>query len=143
MSAREQLTMRWRQELMGKLQGEGRPRSWRVRGGFVDVLGSFENLARTPVRRIHGPYGPVSVSPAEELLVERVLVSTYPQSYPPARACAEKLILAALRQEIEIDWREVNRLAECPEYANLEEVRKLVNETARAIRKRSPYHPNE
>jgi hypothetical protein len=124
---------------MARLGAEGGPRNWRVQGGFVDILGSFENLARTPVRRIQGPYGPIAVAPVEELLVERILVATYPQPHPPARACAEKLATAALRHEIEFDWTEAQRLANRPEYDNFSEVRKLVDETAKAIQERSPY----
>src|SRR5688572_17721736 len=36
-SAKETLTIRLRQELMGQLKGQGGPRSWRVAGGFIDV----------------------------------------------------------------------------------------------------------
>jgi hypothetical protein len=41
----------------------------------VDVLANFENLARTPVRRIEGPCGQVRIAPVEELIVERALIS--------------------------------------------------------------------
>jgi hypothetical protein len=142
-SAEERLTLRLRQELMGKLRGTGGPRSWRVAGGFVDVLGDFENLARTSVRIVEGPYGKVMLSPAEELLVERVLVSFYPASYPPARECAQKLIAAALQKEIEMDWAEVERLAALPEYGSVTRVKELVHETAKALAQRSPYDPDE
>mgnify|MGYP004168011649 CR=1 FL=1 len=38
------LSLRRRQELMGKLQAEGGPRSWRVAGLFVDLLGHVESV---------------------------------------------------------------------------------------------------
>ena len=138
----EKLSIRLRQELMGHLQGEGGPRSWRVAGGYVDVLGPFEGMAKTGFRTIQGPYGDVILSPVEELLVERVLVASYPSNYEPARECARKLIVAALRREFEIDWGEVARIASRPEYANLEAVKELVYETAQALGKRSPYDPD-
>jgi hypothetical protein len=143
LAAVQPLTVRRRQELMGKLGGRGGPRNWQVAGGFVDVLGQFENLAKTPIRKIAAPYGEVAIAPAEELLVERVLVSVYPYSYPPARDCALKLIGASLKGEVDIDWKEVQRLAERPEYGNFEEVRKLVDESAETLKDRSPYHSNE
>src|SRR5438094_10610647 len=48
----ERLNVRARQELMGHLGARGGPRNWEVAGHYVDVLGSFENLARTPVRSV-------------------------------------------------------------------------------------------
>ncbi|HEY1174018.1 MAG TPA: hypothetical protein VGH19_21815 [Verrucomicrobiae bacterium] len=90
------LSVRQRQEIMGKFGATGGPRSWQVAGVFVDLLGELENLAHTQLRRIQGPYGEVCMNPVEELLVERVLVSVYPAEHPPARECAKKLADAAL-----------------------------------------------
>jgi hypothetical protein len=137
--SREPLTARFRQEIMGRLGAVGGPRSWQVAGLFVDVLGSFENLARTPLRKIATPFGDVSLAPPEELLVERVLISAYPQSYPPARDCARKLAAAALQSEIELDWSEVRRLAEERAYGNWNDVLALIDEEAEALKIRSPY----
>ena len=139
----QNLTIRLRQELMGKLHAEGGPRSWRVAGAFVDVLGVLESLSKAPPRTIAGPYGDIRLAPAEELLVERILVSFYPAPYSPARECAEKLIAAALRQELELNWPEVTRLAALPEYGNLKQVKDLVHETAQTLGKRSPYDSDE
>jgi hypothetical protein len=137
------LTVRLRQEVMAQLQATGGPRSWQVGGLFVDVLAAFENLARTPVRRIEGPCGQVRISPVEELIVERALISIYPQYYPPARECARKLLAAALLGEIETDWAEVKRLAQDHAYKNWNEVQELVHEQAQALQVRSPYHSDE
>lgn len=136
------LTARLRQELMARLGGTGGPRSWQVAGLYVDVLSNFENLARTPVRRLEGPYGEVRVAPVEELIVERVLISRYPGDYPPAAECARKLIAAALLAEVETDWAEVKRLAQGPEYANWRDIKATVYEQARALQVRSPYDPD-
>ncbi len=141
--ARQPLTIRMRQELMGLLGGKGGPRSWQVAGGFVDILGAFEGFAATPVRKIRGPYGEVAVGPAEELIVERILVAKYPQEYPPALECAQKLVAAALRCEVELDWNEVKRLANLNEYGNWQEVRKVISEQAETLNVRGPYDPNE
>jgi hypothetical protein len=142
-SAATALTVRLRQEIMAQLQATGGPRSWQVGGVFVDVLGSFENLARTPVRRLNGPCGQVHISPVEELIVERVLISRYPGDYPPARECAKKLLAAALLSEVETDWAEVKRLAEDNAYKNWNDVKELVHEQAQALQVGSPYHPDE
>ena len=137
------LTVLQRQEIMAQLHATGGPRSWQVGGLYVDVLSAFENLARTPIRRLDGPSGQVRISPVEELIVERVLISKYPGDYPPARECAKKLLAAALLAEIETNWAEVKRLAENPAYKNWNDVKQLVHEQAQALQVRSPYHSDE
>lgn len=137
------LTVRSRQEIMGKLGAKGGPRSWEVSGAYVDLLGRFENLARTPIRTIAAPFGDVRVSPVEELIVERVLVARYPRHDAPALDCAKKIIAAALRDEVEADWNEVKRLAKLKAYANWSDVKKLVDEQAKTLQVRSPYHSDE
>lgn len=141
--SREPLTVRLRQEIMGQLRAKGGPRSWEVAGAYIDILGSFENLARTRVRTIAAPYGDVKVSPVEELVVERVLVSRYPQDYPPALDCAKKILAAGLQDEIEVDWTEVKRLANESAYANWSDVKALIDEQAKTIQVRSPYDSDE
>ncbi|MFQ3167481.1 MAG: hypothetical protein ACI8QI_000007 [Limisphaerales bacterium] len=137
------LTGRIRQELMGRLNATGGPRSWQVAGLFVDVLGGFENLATTPIRRLKGPSGEVQLSPVEELIVERVLISTYPRDYPPARDCAKKLLAVALQGEVETDWNEVRRLACSSAYDNWNDVQQLTDEQAQSLEIRSPYDSDE
>src|SRR5207248_3241488 len=68
------VSLRQRQEIMGQLGAQGGPRSWRVAGMFVDLLGPVESLARTPFRNLEGPHGNVLVMKPEDLLVERILV---------------------------------------------------------------------
>ena len=74
---------------------------------------------------------------------ERVLISKYPENYPPARECAIKLIAAALLGEVEVDWAEVRRLAENKAYANWSEVKALINEQAKALQVGSPCDSHE
>lgn len=142
-SSREPLTIRIRQQVMGALGATGGPRSWQVAGVFADVLGAFENLARSNIRRLAGPSGEVCVATVEELIVERILISNYPGDYPPARECAKKLLAAALLGEVETDWTEVRRLAECPAYQNWNDVKQLVDEQAKALQVGSPYDSHE
>jgi len=142
-SAATALTVRSRQDIMAQLQATGGPRSWQVGGLFVGVLAAFENLARTPIRRLDGPCGQVRISPVEELIVERVLISKHPADYPPARDCAKKLLATALLAEVETDWAEVKRLANDKAYKNWNDVKELVHEQAQALQVRSPYHSHE
>jgi hypothetical protein len=137
------LTPHLRQEIMNRLGAVGGPRSWQVGGAFVDVLAGFENLALTPIRSLQGPYGEVRISPVEELIVERVLIGHYTARYPPALACAKKLIAAALQGEVETDWSEVRRLAQSPACRNWDHVQTLIHEQAQALQVRSPGDSDE
>ena len=123
---------------MGLFSAKGGLRNWQVAGQYVDILGSFQNLARSAIRRIAGPSGDVRIAPVEELIVERILVARYPGDYPPARECAKKLLAAALLGEVETDWAEVRRLAESPAYKNWNDVKQLVDEQAKALQVGSP-----
>jgi hypothetical protein len=134
------LNIRNRQELMGRLGANGGPRSWRVAGHYVDILGEVETLARTPFDELQAPYGPVRLISPEDLLVERVLVSVYPQRHEPAELCARKLIAVALSGQVEVDWLEARRLAERPEYLIFPVLVELVGEIAHELGRPSPYH---
>ena len=132
--------IRQRQEIMGQLGAKGGPRNWQVDGMFVDVLGFAESFSRTPYRRVQAPYGDVLVMKPEDLLVERVLVSAYPGENPTARDCAKKLVAMILDGVIPVDWAEVRRLANLPEYCNLPECVKLVQEVADELNIKNPLH---
>jgi hypothetical protein len=134
------LDIRTRQELMGQLGAEGGPRTWQVAGQYVDILGEIETLARTPFNELQAPCGPVRLVGPEDLLVERVLVSVYPQRDEPAELCARKLIAVALSGQVEMNWQEARRLAERPEYRILPVLEELVNTVAHELGKSSPYH---
>lgn len=137
------LTIRVRQEIMGQLGAKGGPRSWQVCGVYIDLLGNFENLAQTNIRIISAPYGEVRISPVEELIVERILVSHYPQDYPPALDCAKKIVAAALLEEVEVSWDEIKRLSQKKDYANWPDVNSLIHEQAKTLKVRSPYDSDE
>lgn len=137
---RYSLPVRERQEIMGLLNAKGGPRNWQVAGLYVDLLGPVESYARTPYRRVRGPYGEVMVMKAEDLFVERVLVSVYPGENAVARKCARQLALVALGGALEMNWAEVLRVANLPEYRNVNECRTLVNEVAHEHNLPSPYN---
>jgi hypothetical protein len=133
------LPVRERQEIMGLLGAKGGPRNWQVAGMYLDLLGPVESFARTPFRRVNGPFGEVQVMKAEDLLVERVLVSVYPGENLSARECARELAVVALAGAVNMDWSEVLRVANLPEYRNVNECKALVNEVANELKIKSPF----
>ena len=136
------IPLRVRQEIMGQLGAQGGPRSWEVAGLFVDLLGPLETMARTPLRKLKGAYGIIHIVQPEELLVERVLVSVYPQAYVPARECAKKMLAVALGGAMDLDWKEVSRLASRAEYGILPECKALLREVANELKIKSPLDPD-
>ena len=135
------LPVRQRQEIMGLLGAKGGPRNWEVAGMFVDVRGPVESFARTPYRRVQGPYGEVLVMKVEDLLVERVLVSFYPGKNSVALDCAKKLAAMILDGSVPVDWSEVRRVANLPDYRNLTDCVKLVKNVADELNLQTPLHP--
>ncbi len=136
------LSLRLRQEIMGQLGAEGGPRSWQVAGMFVDILGQIESLAKTPFRQLDAPFGPVKIAQPEELLVERILISVYPGPNKAALNCAKKFLSLALSGELKMDWKEVKRLAERPEYRIFPECKKLAKEIADELKIKNPFDSN-
>lgn len=134
------LPLRQRQELMGLLNAKGDPRSWEVAGMFVDLLGAAESYANTPYRRVQGPYGEVRLMKPEDLLVERILVSFYPERSEAMRKGAKSFLAVILRGGVLVDWNEVRRLANRPEYRILPECEELVKEVADELKIQSPLH---
>ncbi|MBI5772600.1 MAG: hypothetical protein HZA89_02520 [Verrucomicrobia bacterium] len=134
------LPIRERQEIMGLLGAKGGPRNWQVAGMYLDLLGPAESFARTPYRRVEAPYGSFLVMKPEDLLVERVLMTFYLGESQTARDCAKKLISVILTEGVAVNWDEVRRLANLPEYRNLSECVKLVNEVADELKIKNPLH---
>ena len=109
---------------------------------YLDLLGPVESFARTPFRRVEAPYGSILLMKPEDLLVERVLASFYSGENKTARNCAKKIIGVILGGVIAVDWNEVRRLANLPEYRNLQECAELVKEVADELKIKSPLHPD-
>ena len=120
--------MRKAQELMGQLGARGGPRSWLVAGLYLDLLGLLENEALTPLRNIETPYGTVSIVPLELAVVERVLLSFYPQPDAEAKNVAKTLLAACISGATDVDWAEVERLAALPDFKISDELSMLKEE---------------
>lgn len=116
------------QDLMAKLGATGGPRSWKVAGIFVDLLGLIENEAVTPYRKIETPYGALEIIPPELILVERVLLAMHPAPNPEARRVARLLMAVCVSGATPVDWDEVERLAALPAFAVADELKNLRQE---------------
>jgi len=121
------------QDLMGTLGASGGPRSWKVAGLFVDMLGFLENEASTPCRTIGTPCGTIYVMPAELAVVERTLLAFYPQPDAEARNVAKKMLGVCLSGDTPVDWDEIRRLAGLPSFNVSKELDELKSEVAREI----------
>ena len=127
------IPLRLAQDLMGKLGATGGPRSWKVAGLFVDMLGFLENEATTPCRTIGTPSGAISVIPAELAVVERTLLAFYPQPDPEARDVAKKMLAVCVSGDTPVDWDEIRRLARLPSFNVLNELDQLKKEVTREL----------
>ncbi|MBI2438232.1 MAG: hypothetical protein HYV36_05405 [Lentisphaerae bacterium] len=131
------IPLRTAQDLIGRLGGTGGPRSWKVAGLYVDLLGLLENEACTPCRTIETPCGTISIAPAELILVERILMAYYPSPDAQARSIAKKLLAVCLQNTMPVDWKEVERLAASSSFDILKETNQLRREVANELKKRA------
>lgn len=125
--------LRKAQDLMSELGASGGPRSWKVAGLYVDLLGLLENEAVTPCRTVATPYGDVTIVPAELAVVERVLLAYYPRPDAAAADVARKLLAVCLAGTTPVDWQEVERLAALSSFAVSDEVRRMKQEVAHVL----------
>ena len=125
------IPLRKAQDIMAQLGATGGPRSWKIAGLFVDILGLLENEAQTPLRTVQTPYGPVSLMPVELALVERTLLAYYPRPDDEAKSVARKLMAVCVSGTTPVDWKEVARLAALPSFNIARELDELKREVAR------------
>ena len=128
-----EIGLRISQDLMGQIGGTGGPRSWKVAGLFVDLLGEVESEARTPFREQETPIGPVKLIQPEMALVERVLVANYPARNPEADECARKMMAVCVGGAVPVDWDEIRRLSALRDYGVGNEVERMAEEVRRAL----------
>lgn len=124
------IPLRQAQDIMAQLGATGGPRSWKVAGLYVDLLGLLENEAQTPLRTVQTRYGPISLMPAELALVERTLLAYYPRPDAAARDVARKFLAVCLNGATPVDWNEVGRLAALPSFNITRELEELKREVA-------------
>jgi hypothetical protein len=124
------IPLRLAQDVMATLGATGGPRSWQIAGLFVDLLGLFENEARTPCREVVTPIGPVVIMPPELVVAERVLSAYYPSENNENKAVARTLIALGLSDRLSIDWDEVDRVARLPDFKIAKEIKNLKKEVS-------------
>ncbi|NLB68268.1 MAG: hypothetical protein GX804_01070 [Lentisphaerae bacterium] len=129
------IPLRQAQDIMSLLGATGGPRSWKVAGLYIDLLGLLENESLAPCRTIDTPYGPVTVMPPELVLVERALSAFYPQVSQDARDVAQKMLVACISGCTPVDWEEIDRLASLPEFNIKDELALLKKETEDELKK--------
>jgi len=125
------------QDLMAQLGGVGGPRSWRIAGLYVDLLGLLENEATTPCRELETPFGRVRLMPLELALVERALLAFYPSPTKEARDVAKKILAVCMSGATPVDWDEVDRLAALDDFRITEELDALKKEVKRELQETS------
>ena len=121
------------QEVVARLGGKGVARSWLVCGLFVDMLGILETESIKPNRELETPYGTLAIIPPELTLVERVLFAYC----PPTAECvpsARQMMAAAIKDKT-FDWAEAERLAASPDFAVLDELKRLRQEISSELAK--------
>ena len=127
------IPLRRAQDLMSQLGATGGPRSWKVAGLFVDLLGLLENESVTPCRTITSPCGAIKVIPAEMAVVERALSAFYPKPDSEAKAVAKKMLAVCLNGATPVDWNEIERLSRLPAFNVEKELNALKEEVAREL----------
>jgi hypothetical protein len=105
-----------RAEVMGLLGATGGPRSFKVGDQWVDLLGRVERMSQAQFRVLETPFGPVNLMPVEELLVDKLFSSIYPQKNDESRVCAEKLMAVCINGGIATNWSEATKMAASKEY---------------------------
>jgi hypothetical protein len=127
------IPLRLSQEIMGKLDAAGGPRSWKAAGLFVDLLGLLENESKKSCTVLQTPYGPVTLIPPEMILVERVLAAVYPARNQEQYDVAKKMMVSGLSKDAAFDWSEAERLAALPAFQVLRELQELKTEVQREL----------
>jgi hypothetical protein len=112
----EPICVRDRQRLMGTVDGVGGPSSWQVFGLAVQLHGQVETDTNAEPFARDTDYGTVDIIPPEQLLVENVVVATFPVPNQRAERVALALMKAGVLGGVEFDWNEVSRLVSLPDY---------------------------
>ena len=102
-----------RAQVMASLGCERGTRLYLLNGVVVDLGGRAELLSSRLVE-ISTPDGMLLLEAPEESLVQRVLMSVYPQEDGDQKNAALILMTQALAGHLPLDWNEVDRLAALP-----------------------------
>lgn len=130
------------EEIMRQIPGiksHGGAKSWGIEGLWIDLLGEIDYRADKVFSKFYTPFGEVRLIPVEDALAGRVYAARcYCSGYDEKDDdCAKKLMAAALRGQIPIDWAEARRIAASPKYNCLKEFEDVRAEVEAALAKTS------
>jgi hypothetical protein len=98
---------------MASLGCERGTRLYLLDGVVVDLGGQAELLSDNLVE-VSTAEGTLLLEAPEESLVQRILMSVYPQEDADQKRAAMTLMMQALKGNVPIDWAEVDRIAALP-----------------------------
>lgn len=126
-------------EVMNKLGAKGLNRNFNVnRDLYIDILGIVEQEAPdAEFQTLETPYGEIQLMPAEELLVERLLMAVYPHFDGSAYDCAKTLCASCLTGNIDVHWDIIDKLAANPLYGLKDELEKLKTEVSDELKEKA------
>jgi hypothetical protein len=121
-----------RAEVMGSLGCERGTRLYLLDGVVVDLGGEAELLSPKLVE-VTTPEGQLLLEAPEESLVQRVLMSVYPQEDADQKEAALILLVQALSGNLPMDWNEVDRLAALPGFKIEKEISAYKDEAQKLL----------
>lgn len=115
---------REREEIMARLGRSLGVRRSEVAGVLVDVMGWLETTARTPLQQV----GELKLIQIEDLIAERLLVATVPARDAARWQVARVLVGIAVAGAVAVDFEELQRVADSPDYRVGAALRELLAE---------------
>lgn len=127
-----------KEEIMRQIPGiksHGGGKSWGIEGLWVDLLGEVDYRADKAFSKFSTPFGEVRLIPVEDALAGRVYAARcYCSGYDEKDDdCAKKLMAAALKCQIPIDWEEARSVAASSKYNCLKEFDAMKAEVQAAL----------
>ena len=117
------------QEIMsGQLGGEGAIGRWMIADIPVRLYNQFDFSMRELCRDFNTDHGVVKLSPAEEIIADRILASIYPVANPVAHREAIQLLINGLTDAFRMDWIALRKICYLPDYRVGEELAQLRTE---------------
>jgi hypothetical protein len=122
----EKPSMRTLHEVIrGQLHGEGAWGQWTVAGVPLRLLDSATIQYPDLCRDFNTEHGIVKLMPAEELLVECILASVYPEPDEEAQTRARLLLINGLTEAFQMDWATLQNLCANSNYRISEDLARL------------------
>ena len=111
--------------MRGQLYGQGSMGQWKVAGIHVRFHDGAALGHPELCRDFTTDHGIVKLLPAEEIAVECILASIYPEPDEEAQTRARLLLINALMEAFQMDWAVLQALCDHPDYRVGEELAKM------------------